>query len=97
MKRLVNIVNDLMDLMIQSVKYGVNIIMDKIEFLKFINEANRRERMEQEEYIWNGGVTNSIGSRIDDDENTKTPYDESDFPKENIVMNYDGIMEEIEE
>jgi hypothetical protein len=74
MKRLVNIVNDLMDLIIESVKYGVNIIMDKIEFLKFINEANQRERMEQEDYIWNGGVTNNPSGV--DDENTKTPYDE---------------------
>ena len=74
--------NDLMDLIIESVKYGVNIIRDKIEFYRFINEANRRERMEQEEYkdyIWNGGVTNNIGSGIDDDENTKTPYDGVDW------------------
>ena len=51
---------------------------------------SNEELNEDKNYIWNGGSTKINGSRIDDDENTETPYDD-------IVINYDGIMEEVEE
>lgn len=41
----------------------------------------------EDNYIWNGGDT----FRIDDDENTPTPYDDD------VVIRYDGIMDEVEE
>ena len=41
---------------------------------------------QEDDFIWNGGET----FKIDDDENTPTPYDD-------VVIKYDGIMDEIDE
>jgi hypothetical protein len=93
-----NIMNNVFDILIQMVKIGVSFIMDKWEEVKSVYFV-KHEQTKEFNGIWNGGNTISKSFIKDEssDEITKTPYDESDFPKENIVMNYDGIMEEIEE
>jgi len=47
MSKLNNIMNNLFDLIILSMKYGVEILREKIEFWKLINESNDRERKEE--------------------------------------------------
>mgnify|MGYP003125550625 FL=1 len=92
MNRLNNIMNDLFDILIQSVKMGIGYGRDLWDSLSPIWKDNHLHPPKQEEdFIWNGGVTNEGGSRIDDsnDEHTQTPYDDI------IIM--DGIMEEIED
>ena len=91
--KLNNIINDSMDIIISSVKIGVSWSSDKwneIKSVYFVDVENKKELNEDKNYIWNGGET----FRIDDDElnekNTETPYDD-------VVINYDGIMEEVEE
>ena len=88
-----NIINNSMDIIISSVKIGVSWSSDKwneIKSVYFVDVENKKELNEDKNYIWNGGET----FRIDDDElnekNTETPYDD-------VVINYDGIMEEVEE
>ena len=87
--KLNNIINDSMDIIISSVKIGVSWSSDKwneIKSVYFVDVVSDEELNEDKDYIWNGGET----FRIDDDENTETPYDD-------VVINYDGIMEEVEE
>ena len=89
--KLNNIINDSMDIIISSVKIGVSWSSDKWNEIKSVyfvdvDVENNEELNEDKDYIWNGGET----FRIDDDENTETPYDD-------VVINYDGIMEEVEE
>ena len=87
--KLNNIVNNSMDIIISSVKIGVSYTLDKVNEIKsvyFVDIESKKELNEDKNYIWNGGET----FRIDDDENTETPYDD-------VVINYDGIMEEVEE
>ena len=88
-----NIINNSFDILISSVKIGVSWSSDKwneIKSVYFVDVVSNEELNEDKDYIWNGGSTKINGSRIDDDENTETPYDD-------IVINYDGIMEEVEE
>ena len=91
--KLNNIVNNSMDIIISSVKIGVSYTLDKVNEIKsvyFVDVDSKKELNEDKNYIWNGGET----FRIDDDElnekNTETPYDD-------VVINYDGIMEEVDE
>ena len=84
-KRSNNIMNDLFDVIISLVRLGGSIIMDKYQEIKSVYFDSMVVE-DEKDYIWNGGVTNSIGSRIDDDESTKTPYDD------NII--YDGVYDD---
>ena len=90
MKRLDNFVNDLFDILISSVKIGVDKGKEEVDLIKKTCDSER---------IWQGGVTNLKGSSIDDDENTETPYDE-EF--EFVEMHgpskiiYDGLYEDVE-
>ena len=43
---------------------------------------------QEDDYIWNGGETFKIDEELDG--RTETPYDD-------VVIKYDGIMDEIEE
>ena len=93
MSKLNNIINNSFDILISSVKIGVSWSSDKwneIKSVYFVDVEEKKELNEDKNYIWNGGET----FRIDDDElnekNTETPYDD-------VVINYDGIMEEVEE
>jgi hypothetical protein len=88
--KLNNIVNNSMDIIISSVKIGVSYTLDKVNEIKSVYFVESNTDKDDKDYIWNGGET----FRIDDDElnekNTETPYDD-------VVINYDGIMEEVEE
>ena len=86
------IMNDLFDIIISLVKLGVDYGRDLWDSISGIWKENHLTPPKQEEdFIWNGGVTNEGGSRIDDsnDEHTQTPYDD--------IITYDGVMDEIEE
>ena len=96
MSKLNNIINNSFDIIISSVKIGVSYTLDKVNEIKsvyFVVNDNKKELNEDKNYIWNGGET----FRIDDDElnekNTETPYDDIEIK----MINYDGIMEEVEE
>ena len=88
MSKMNNIVNNLMDIIISSVKmvgsYGRDVWDSIVPLWK---DDHLTPPKQEEDYIWNGGET----FRIDDDENTPTPYDDD------VVIRYDGIMDEIEE
>ena len=86
MSKLNNIINNSMDIIISSVKIGVSWSSDKWNEIKSVYFVESNVDKDDKDYIWNGGET----FRIDDDENTETPYDD-------VVINYDGIMEEVEE
>ena len=92
MSKLNNIINNSFDILISSVKIGVSWSSDKWNEIKSVYFVESNIDKDDKDYIWNGGET----FRIDDDElnekNTETPYDDVD-----IVINYDGIMEEVEE
>ena len=85
-----NIINNSMDIIISSVKIGVSWSSDKWNEIKSVYFVESNIDKDDKDYIWNGGET----FRIDDDElnekNTETPYDD-------VVINYDGIMEEVDE
>mgnify|MGYP003123421644 CR=1 FL=1 len=81
-----NIINNSFDIIISSVKIGVSYTLDKVNEIKSVYFVESNTDKDDKDYIWNGGET----FRIDDDENTETPYDD-------VVINYDGIMEEVEE
>ena len=89
MSKLNNIINNSFDIIISSVKIGVSYTLDKVNEIKsvyFVDIDSKRDKELDDNYIWNGGET----FRIDDDENTETPYDD-------VMINYDGIMEEVDE
>ena len=86
MSKLNNIINNSFDILISSVKIGVSYTLDKWNEIKSVYFVESNTDKDDKDYIWNGGET----FRIDDDENTETPYDD-------VVINYDGIMEEVEE
>ena len=90
MSKLNNIINNSFDILISSVKIGVSWSSDKWNEIKSVYFVESNIDKDDKDYIWNGGET----FRIDDDElnekNTETPYDD-------VVINYDGIMEEVEE
>ena len=93
MSKLNNIINNSMDILISSVKIGVSWSSDKWNEIKSVYFVESNIDKDDKDYIWNGGET----FRIDDDElnekNTETPYDDIEIK----MINYDGIMEEVEE
>lgn len=88
MSKLNNIVNNLFDIIISLVKMVGSYSRDIWDSVVVIWKDNDLPQ-EEEKGIWNGGVTNQGGSRIDDDETTPTPMDD--------IITYDGMMDEIEE
>ena len=89
MSKMNNIVNNLMDIIISLVRMVGSYGRDVWDSVSIIWKENHLTPPKQEDdYIWNGGET----FRIDDesDENTPTPYDD-------VVIKYDGIMDEVEE
>ena len=78
-----------MDIIISLVRMVGSYGRDVWDSVSIIWKENHLTPPKQEDdYIWNGGET----FRIDDesDENTPTPYDD-------VVIKYDGIMDEVEE
>jgi len=85
-----DIMNNIFDIIISSVKLGVDYGRDFWNSLNPLWNVKEERLIEEEDFIgWNGGVTNQGGSRIDDDETTPTPMDD--------IITYDGVMYEIEE
>ena len=88
--RMNNIVNNLMDILISSVKmvgsYGRD-LWDSVSPI-WKDDHLSPPNNEDGDGIWNGGVTNKR-DYYDEEETTTTPYDD-------IIM-YDGMMEDIEE
>ena len=89
MSKLNNIINNSFDIIISSVKIGVSWSSDKWNEIKSVYFVESNIDKDDKDYIWNGGET----FRIDDDESTETPYDDIEIK----MINYDGIMEEVEE
>ena len=81
-----NIVNNLFDIIIQSVKIGVSYLKDIWDSMSMIWKEEHLTPRQEDDFIWNGGET----FRVDEDENTPTPYDD-------VVIKYDGIMDEVDE
>ena len=79
--------NDLFDILISSVKMVGGYGRDGWNWIAlFWKDDHLTPPRQEDDFIWNGGET----FRIDDDENTPTPYDDG-------VIKYDGIMDEVEE
>ena len=88
MNRLNNIMNNLFDILISSVKMVVSYGRDLWDSISPIwKDDHLTPPNEEKDFIWNGGET----FRIDDsnDEMNQTPYDDT------II--YDGVMNEIDE
>ena len=86
MSKLNNIVNNLFDIIISLVKMVGSYLKDIWDSVSMIWKEEHLTPRQEDDFIWNGGET----FKIDDDENTPTPYDD-------VVIKYDGIMDEVEE
>lgn len=86
MSKLNNIVNNLFDILISLVKMVGSYLKDIWDSVSMIWKEEHLTPRQEDDFIWNGGET----FKIDDDENTPTPYDD-------VVIKYDGIMDEVEE
>ena len=96
MSKLNNIINNSFDILISSVKIGVSWSSDKwneIKSVYFVDNVNKKELNEDKNYIWNGGETFGNVDEEMNGESTETPYDDIEIK----MINYDGIMEEVEE
>ena len=92
MSKLNNIINNSFDILISSVKIGVSWSSDKWNEIKSVYFVESNIDKDDKDYIWNGGETFGNVDEEMNGESTETPYDDVD-----IVINYDGIMEEVEE
>jgi len=89
--KLNNIINNSFDILISLVKIGVSRGKEEYNMIKKTCDSER---------IWNGGVTNLQGSRIDDEETTDTPYDEEfEFVEMHgpSTIIYDGLYDDSRE
>lgn len=97
--KLNNIMNNIFDIIIQSVKIGIHWIENEVMKIKeaYFDEGSQNNEIEGSG-IWNGGNTISKSSNdngIEIQDITDTPYDVSRDSVSEVM--YDGIMEEIEE
>ncbi len=97
--KLNNIMNNIFDIIIQSVKIGIHWIENEVMKIKeaYFDEGSMNDEIEGSG-IWNGGNTISKSSNdngIEIQDITDTPYDVSRDSVSEVM--YDGIMEEIEE
>ena len=92
------IVNNLFDIMMIGGKLILSYIRDFYNTLALLwKEDHLTPLREEDEFIWNGGVTNQQGSRIDDtNEDSTLVYDEVDYESGEVIT-YDGIMGEIDD
>ena len=96
MSKLNNIINNSFDILISSVKIGVSWSSDKwneIKSVYFVDIDSKRDKELDDNYIWNGGETFGNVDEEMNGESTETPYDDLEIK----MINYDGIMEEVEE
>ena len=94
MGKLNNIVNNTFDILISLVGIGVGKTKEEYQLIKKTCDTDR---------IWNGGVTNLKGSRIDDDESSSDEYTESPMDDFEFVemhgpstVIYDGLYDDDE-
>ena len=93
MSKLNNIINNSMDIIISSVKIGVSWSSDKWNEIKSVYFVESNIDKDDKDYIWNGGETFGNVDEEMNGESTETPYDDIEIK----MINYDGIMEEVEE
>ena len=96
MSRLSRIVENLGDILLIGGKLVISYIRDGWSTLALLWKDDHLTPPKQEEdFIWNGGVTNKQGSRIDDtSEDNTLVYDEYTIDG-NII--YDGMMGDVED
>ena len=89
MSKLNNIINNSFDILISLVKIGVDKSKEEYNMIKKTCDTS-------EGRIWNGGVTNLKGSRMDDDETTESPMDDFEFVEMHgpSTIIYDGLYED---
>jgi hypothetical protein len=93
MSKLNNIINNSFDILISSVKIGVSYTLDKVNEIKSVYFVESNIDKDDKDYIWNGGETFGNVDEEMNGESTETPYDDIEIK----MINYDGIMEEVEE
>ena len=96
MSRLSRIVENLGDILLIGGKLVISYIQDGWSTLALLWKDDHLTPPKQEEdFIWNGGVTNNPASRIDDtNEDNTLVYDEYTIDG-NII--YDGVMGEMDD
>ena len=96
MSRLSRIVENLGDILLIGGKLVISYIRDGWSTLALLWKDDHLTPPKQEEdFIWNGGVTNNPASRIDDtSEDNTLVYDEYTIDG-NII--YDGMMGDVED
>ena len=90
------IINNLMDILLIGGKLIISYIRDGWSWIALLWKDDHLSPIKQEDdFIWNGGVTNERGSRINDtqEENTLV-YDEYTIDG-NII--YDGILGDVDD
>ena len=94
MSRLSRIVENLGDILLIGGKLIISYIRDGWNTLALLwKEDHLTPPKDEEDFIWNGGVTNNPASRIDDtNEDNTLVYDEYTIDG-NII--YDGVMGEM--
>ena len=89
----IDLLEELMDLIIVLGRLIMDYIKDGVVYIMMFINAGKQEKEVINDEMWNGGVTNKKGSRIDDtNEDNTLVYDEYTIDG-NII--YDGVMGEI--
>ena len=98
-ERLKTIADNLFDIMIIGGKLLISYIRDIGSWIALLWKDDHLTPMKTEDdFIWNGGVTNERGSRINDTQEDNTlVYDEYSVDDPKRVITYDGIMGEIDD
>ena len=92
MSRLSRIVENLGDILLIGGKLVISYIRDGWNTIALLWKDDYLPPKQEEDFIWNGGVTNNPASRIDDtNEDNTLVYDEYTIDG-NII--YDGMMGE---
>ena len=95
-ERLKTIADNLFDIMVIGGKLLISYIRDGVSWIALLWKDDHLTPMKTEDdFIWNGGVTNERGSRINDTQEDNTlVYDEYTIDG-NII--YDGMMGDVED
>ena len=98
MSKLSKIIENLGDILLIGGKLMISYIRDGWNTLALLwKEDHLTPPKNEEDFIWNGGVTNNPASRIDDtNEDNTLLYDEVDYESGEVIT-YDGIMGEIDD
>ena len=97
-ERLKTIADNLIEIFIIGGKLLISYIRDGVSWIALLWKDDHLTPMKTEDdFIWNGGVTNERGSRINDTQEDNTlVYDEYSHD-DGRVITYDGIMGEIDD